>query len=111
MYIFCYGSNGPKQLSDRVVADYNDILRRTYPVIAKGWLRGFKSKSRNWKGCSTATIFQTGKEEDTVYGTAVRLTKAEIQKLDPFEGYPYKYGRFPVKVTAFTVSEGTTMPP
>ena len=44
-------------------------------------------------------------------GTVVRMNAVEIAKLDPFEGFPHWYGKFPVKVTAFNVSEGTGMPP
>ena len=39
------------------------------------------------------------------------MSTAEVERLNPYEGYPKKYGRFPVKVTAYKMSEETDMPP
>ena len=101
IYVFCYGSDDPEQLCDRVGADYRDLISRTFPATATGWRRGFKGHSKGWGGCSTATIFETGKQEDTVCGTVVRMTPEEVTSLDPFEGCPYKYCRKIVKLTAY----------
>ena len=106
IYIFCFGSNGPKQLCERIGADYQELMGRTLPAVAKGWLRGFKSLASTWGGRSTATIWETGKEEDTVLGTVVKMTKQEVESLDPYEAYPFKYDRKEIKLTAFKVSEG-----
>ena len=101
IYIFCYGSNGPRQLCERIGAEYKDLMTRTLPAIAKGWLRGFKSLAVTWGGCSTATIWETGKQEDTVCGTIVKMTPEEVASLDPYEAYPWKYYRKVIKVTAY----------
>ena len=78
IWIFCFGSNGPKQLCERIGADYKDLMSRTLPAEAKGWLRGFKATAMTWGGKSTATIWKTGKEEDSVLGTVVKMTLDEV---------------------------------
>ena len=85
-------------------------MGRTLPAIAKGWLRGFKNKSGSWGNASTATIFETGNEEDTVCGTVVKMTPEEVKMLDPYEGYPWLYYRKVVKLTAYMVMGGTSSP-
>ena len=107
VYIFCFGSNGPKQLVERIGAEYDELMSRTVPAIAKGWLRGFKGSACTWGDKSTATMFETGNEEDTVCGTAVKMTQKEIEALDPYEAYPFKYIRKELKLTAFKAGDGT----
>ena len=105
IWIFCFGSNGPKQLCERIGSNYEDLVSRTLPAVAKGWLRGFKATSATWSGKSVATIWQTGNEDDAVCGTVVKMTNQEVERLDPFEGHPFKYKRQVVKLTAFKVGE------
>ena len=92
-YIFCFGSNGPKQLSERCRIPIDDLLTRTKPARLQGWKRGFCGTSRSWKNTSPATIFETGDEKNVVIGLAVAMTSDEIESLDPYEGYPYVYDR------------------
>ena len=99
-YIFCYGSNGPRQLSERVGTDLESLMARTVPAEAKGWKRGFCGNSVFWENKSPATLFQTGVESDFVEGTAVAMTEDEIDNLDPYEGYPYLYNRFDMQLVA-----------
>ena len=112
IWIFCFGSNGTKQLSQRVGSSYKSIWNRTYPAIAQGWLRGFKHTSKNWENCSVATIYQTHKEgtNDQVIGTVVKMTIEEVHALDPYEGFsetprqnnkPNTYDRIPIKLKAY----------
>jgi len=105
--VFCYGSNGPQQLCDRIGADYGHLISRTFPAVATGWRRGFKGHSQGWGGCSTATMFETGQQEDTVRGTVVRMTPGEVKSLDPFEGYPHKYYRKTLKLTVYKATTGS----
>ena len=101
-YVFCFGSNGPRQLSDRVGTPLDNLLQRTIPVHLRGWKRGFCGYA--WEGTSAATIFETQGASDFVEGIAVAMTQREIESLDPYEGYPYVYDRLPVTLTAFVGS-------
>ena len=102
IWIFCFGSNSLKQLSDRVQTPYPDLITRTFPAIAKGWLRGFKAITKSWENKSTATIWFTGNVvDDFVTGIVVKMTKLEVSKLDPYEGYPYKYIRINLKLNVY----------
>ena len=102
IWIFCFGSNSLKQLSDRVQTPYPDLITRTFPAIAKGWLRGFKAITKSWENKSTATIWFTGNVvDDFVTGIVVKMTKLEVSKLDPYEGYPYKYIRINLKLHVY----------
>ena len=85
-------------------------MSRTLPAVAKGWLRGFKATASTWGGKSTATIWETGKEEDTVCGTVVKMTLDEVEELDPYEAYPFKYNREHLTLTAYKASDGTGEP-
>ena len=112
IWIFCFGSNGPKQLCERIGAEYKDLVSRTLPAQAKGWLRGYKATAVTWGGKSVATIWQTGNQEDSVCGTIVKMTKAEVAALDPYEAYPFKYDRISLTLTAFKAeSEGEALKP
>ena len=112
IWIFCFGSNGPKQLSERLGSDYKDLMTRTLAAEAKGWLRGYKATAVTWGGKSVATIWKTGKDEDSVLGTVVKMTKAEVEALDPYEAYPFKYDRIKLTLNAFKAeSEGEAPKP
>ena len=102
-YIFCYGSNGPRQLSERVKTDYDEMMAKTMPCELIGWKRGFKGLAMTWGG-STATLYKTDDPNDVVVGTAVKMTTAEVAALDPFEAAPFKYERRFVKVTAYNLN-------
>ena len=91
-WIFCYGSNGPKQLCKRIGTPAEDILTRMAPVKCAGWRRSFCGTACHC-GTSPATIEPTGDMNDYIEGVAVRLTPVEVVALDPFEGYPEFYNR------------------
>ena len=112
IWIFCFGSNGPKQLCERIGAEYKDLVSRTLPAQAKGWLRGYKATSVTWGGKSIATIWQTGNQEDSVCGTIMNMTKAEVAALDSYKGHTFKYDRIFLNLTAFKAeSEGEAPKP
>ena len=74
--IFCYGSNGPKQLSERVETPYGEIQPSVIPAEARGWKRVFSNKSSNWEGASPANIVNTGEADDCVQGLIVPMSEA-----------------------------------
>ena len=77
------------------------------PAEARGWKRGFSGFSPRWNNSSPATIFETAEGNDYVDGIAVALTDIEIERLDPFEGYPSFYNRTNLSlVTYFRNSYG-----
>jgi len=108
VFIFCYGCHGPTILADRIKVPKEEILKRTYAAEARGWIRAFCNSSPRWEDTSPATIL---KEEDgLVIGLVVRMTLAEVALLDPFEGYPDWYGRYPLDLHVFGFDQATTEP-
>ena len=96
VYILCYESNGPNQLSERTGSSVESLLARSIPVTAHGYLRAFANVSKKWGGKSPATLIQ--QEGHEVHGVAVKMTHEEIERLDPFEGYPKSYNRYDIKM-------------
>ena len=101
IWIFCYGSNSPRQLCDRIGTPYDSILNRLLPVKLQGYRRGFCNQAASWGGKSTATLFATGNDEDEVFGIAFHMTLEEVETLDPYEGYPWKYDRKEITMQAW----------
>ena len=60
--------------------------------------RAFVNRGPRWDNKSTATLLP--QQGETCEGIAVNLTHEEVQKLDPFEGYPDWYNRVEVKMTS-----------
>ena len=109
-WIMCYGSNGPRQLCNRIGTPYESIMNRMRPVKLHGYRRGFCNVSQHWEGTSPATLYETGNASDMVEGIALHMTAAEISALDPFEGYPSWYNRVNITMEAFDIpeSDGST---
>ena len=82
------------------------MMKKTLPCELKGYRRGFKGFAGTWGG-STATLYKTDDNNDVVVGTAVKMTMAEVEALDPFEAHPFKYLRQDVKVTAYNLNQET----
>ena len=99
-WIFCYGSNTPRQISMRINKPYDEIVEKMVPAKLYGYLRAFVNKSRHC-GTSPATVMPTGNPEDFVEGMAVHFTNEEISRMDPFEGYPDWYNRENVTLELF----------
>lgn len=90
-WLFCFGSNNPAQLSDRLGLEVE-------PVGA--WVanmgRAFRGMSRTWGG-GTATLLKM--PGVSTYGYVVALDKSALQALDRFEGVPVVYQREKIAVT------------
>ena len=70
-------------------------------VSLKGYKRGFCNNSPFWENTSPATLYETGQDTDIVEGVALKMTKAEIAALDPYEGYPSWYNRVDMTFTGY----------
>lgn len=76
-YLFCYGSNGPKQLEERL--GYKPVLRAAY---AQGYRRYFRGWSTKWQG-GVATLL---KEKGQTFGLVAEVDSEDLDRLDIFEG-------------------------
>lgn len=77
-YLFCYGSNNPQQLADRIGRTV-----KCFEAYAPGYGRFFRGMSQKWGG-GTATLL---KEPDlTTYGFLAEVTDVDLRHLDRFEG-------------------------
>lgn len=93
MWLFCYGSNNPAQLAERLERDDLETVR----AFATGYARVFRGMSRRWGGGTCSLVKRPGK---TTYGFCVAVTAADLKKLDRFEGVPAGiYERTKVAVT------------
>jgi cation transport regulator ChaC len=84
-YLFSYGSNHPGQLAERL---RHPVL--TLPAYAPGWQRVFRGMSRTWGGGVASLVKKRGA---TTYGLAIRVTPADLETLDRYEGVPFAYQR------------------
>ena len=106
-WILCYGSNGPRQLCNRIGTPYEQLINRMCPVTVSGYKRGFCNNSPFWENTSPATLYETGDQSDVVEGVALQMTRDEIAALDPYEGYPSWYNRVDMTLTGYPkASEG-----
>ena len=103
-WIMCYGSNGPRQLCNRIGTPYESIRTRMCPVKLYGYKRGFCGTAPRWEDTSPATLFETGDQSDCVEGIALCMTQDEISALDPFEGFPTFYNRVNISMSAYQES-------
>jgi hypothetical protein len=77
--VFCYGSNGTKQLKERTGAtDMNPT-----PAYLDNHTRIFAGYSGRWDGGIASVHPEIGSR---VYGMVVEITKAEMEILDSYEG-------------------------
>ena len=79
-WVFCYGSNGLKQLRNRVKHKGPWVYR---PAVLPKHARIFSASSNGWKG-AIASIWPD--EKSVVYGMVVKMNAAEIALLDKYEG-------------------------
>ena len=70
-------------------------------MLVYGYKRGFCNKGARWENKSVATLFQTEEEGAVVEGIALKMTRAEVTALDPYEGYPEWYNRIDMTLDAF----------
>lgn len=78
IWLFCYGSNNPERLGQR--------LGRTIEGVAAylpGYQRVFRGYSRTWES-GVASL--EAKRGAATYGYATQVTAEELEKLDIFEG-------------------------
>lgn len=87
---FAYGSNMDRAQMKRRCPDSKYVGK----AVLKGYRLGFTGHSNNWGG-AVATIT---KGEGSVPGILYKVTDADIENLDRFEGYPTVYQRKTVKV-------------
>ena len=76
VYVFCYGSNHPEQLSRRLESSIKDILSRSISCTLPGFKRVYTGKSRTWEGKSVANIVRCLDHE--AQGYAVMMSSEEI---------------------------------
>ena len=93
IWIFCYGSNGPKQICKRIGTPYDQIIDKMVPVKLYGYQRHFQNDYNKPCNDSAATLYSTSDNADMVEGIAVNFTEAEVLAMDPFEGVPEWYVR------------------
>jgi len=79
--VFSYGSNSTAQLRGRLA---NPALA-TVKACAPGFARVFCLRSRGWGGGGVASLAPTGEPGAAARGAVVRLTTAELARLDEFE--------------------------
>lgn len=77
--VFCYGSNNPDQLSERI--GHRPKMEGAY---LEGYQRIFVGYSQKWQGGVGSLKKAPGKQ---VYGLVAYLSSEDIQKLDRFEGW------------------------
>jgi len=91
IYLFSYGSNNTKQLAERL-----GHVVCAHPGLVVNRQRVFRGHSKKWGG-GTATLVP-GKGQQ-VMGTLVEVDKADLEKLDAYEGVAQgKYVRKNVQV-------------
>jgi gamma-glutamylcyclotransferase (GGCT)/AIG2-like uncharacterized protein YtfP len=78
--LFCYGSNNPTQLAERIGEDF-----QVMPAHLEGYQRVFRGFSRNWGG-GTASIKKV--RGGTVFGYVAIVSRDALARLDQFEGVP-----------------------
>lgn len=96
-YLFSYGSNSPRQLGERL-----DKSIRGQPAYVEGYLRAFRGWSRKWQG-GVATLIKAKDPNGKTYGYITKVTEADLDILDGYEGVPTNYRR---KTLTVTTNEG-----
>lgn len=77
--VFCYGSNGIKQIEERTGA--RDLV--AYPAYMPNMVRIFAGYSKRWNG-GVAGLYP--KDGERCYGTVLELSERELERLDAYEG-------------------------
>ena len=89
MFLFCYGSNNPGQLSERL-----GHMVKVYPAYIEGYQRAYRGYSNKWDGGVATIIKMSG---HSVYGLAAEVDDSDIKRMDVYEGYPTSYSRKKMK--------------
>jgi hypothetical protein len=88
---FAYGSNlDPEQMRRRC-----PDARSVGPATLRGFVLEFRGHSRTWGG-GVANV--RPKRGGLVRGLVYSLTIRDLARLDQFEGHPWQYARFAMKV-------------
>jgi len=77
-FLFCYGSNHPAQLAERL--GHATVNRGAY---ARDTARVFRGWSERWGGGVASLVRARGV---TTYGYLARVTQADLRRMDAFEG-------------------------
>ena len=96
-FLFSYGSNNPKQLSDRL--EY--WVRGAQGAYADGWQRVFRGYSRNWGGGVASLLRKSG---STTYGYVAPVTAEDLDLLDRYEGV--RSGNYKRQQITVTTADG-----
>ena len=96
-FLFSYGSNNPKQLSERL--EYS--VRGAQGAYADGWQRVFRGYSRNWGGGVASLLRKSG---STTYGYVAPVTAEDLDILDRYEGV--RSGNYKRQQITVTTADG-----
>ncbi len=90
VWLFSYGANSPKQLSERL----GRAVKAT-PAAAIDRERTYVGHSTKWNGATATLVPLEGGLEP---GGAVLVSEADLKKLDKAEGVPTKYQRQTIEI-------------
>ena len=94
--IFCYGSNHPAQIAERLKLDLDYVLKNWFPCTLKGYRRAFEGVAPFWEDKSAATIVKSG--EDDINAFAFCMTDDQVAQMDVYEDIPTFYTREDVEL-------------
>jgi hypothetical protein len=80
MYLFCYGSNNPDQLAERLEREVE-----VFPAYVNDYQRVYRGYSQKWGGGVGALKKMKGHQ---CFGLVVEVDKNDIELMDVYEGYP-----------------------
>ncbi len=102
MKLFCYGSNNPEQLAERLGRSLP-----AQPCFAAGYARVFRGMSQRWGGGTASLEKARGK---TTYGFCVEVTARDMTTLDGYEGVAqgvYQRSKVPIELEDGTKAQAT----
>ncbi len=79
--LFCYGSNHPKQLEERIGPP-----RSVAPAYTAEYKRVFRGWSHNWGGGVANLVRTTPRDARPCYGYVADVTAAQLDQMDLYEG-------------------------
>ena len=92
--IFCYGSNHPVQIAERLGLELDYVLEHCVPCTLRGYKRAYEGVAPFWESKSAATVVKD--ENSKIDAFAFYMTPDHVRMMDVFEGYPSFYERVPV---------------
>lgn len=81
-YLFCYGSNNPTQLTERLGKSFT-----THAAVLARYGRVFRGMSRTWGGGVANVIPDANR---SVFGFVVKVTERDLRVMDGYEGRAYQ---------------------